>query len=145
MQLIQNADDAGATAVVIDLRVAPRDTDVAINEVLIRNNGLTTHLCRHFADRDLTLDLAGAPFSDDDFTRLKMIASGNPREEAVRLRFCAQNSLFAGWAVWCWFLFGVRGDRGAHDRLWSHGPVVFMERQSTPNAHVCSLLVFPLV
>lgn len=64
-ELIQNANDAGATEVQIDFKTTTnRSNDrQMIKSITIRNNGRA--------------------FTEDDWNRLKKIAEGNPDEQKV--------------------------------------------------------------
>lgn len=67
-ELIQNANDAGATEVQIEFKTTPEDSSFKkslIKSIIIRNNGRA--------------------FTDDDWRRLKKIAEGNPDEQKVLL------------------------------------------------------------
>ena len=65
-ELIQNANDAGATEVQIEFKTNSEGSSSKrslINSIVIRNNGRA--------------------FTDDDWRRLKKIAEGNPDEQKV--------------------------------------------------------------
>lgn len=65
-ELIQNANDAGATEVQIEFKTTseePSSKKSLIKSIIIRNNGRA--------------------FTDDDWRRLKKIAEGNPDEQKV--------------------------------------------------------------
>jgi HSP90 family molecular chaperone len=61
-ELLQNADDAGATVVSIRVDV---DSDNRIVHIAVENNG--------------------REFTEDDFRRMQTIADGNPRADSVGL------------------------------------------------------------
>lgn len=65
-ELIQNANDAGATEVQIEFKTTSEESSSKkslIKSIIIRNNGRA--------------------FTDDDWRRLKKIAEGNPDEQKV--------------------------------------------------------------
>ena len=63
-ELIQNANDAGASEVQIEFKTVTSKSDKRlISSMVIKNNGRA--------------------FSDDDWRRLKKIAEGNPDEQKV--------------------------------------------------------------
>jgi DNA mismatch repair ATPase MutL len=65
-ELIQNANDAGATEVQIEFKTNSENSSskrLLIKSIVIRNNGRA--------------------FTDDDWRRLKKIAEGNPDEQKV--------------------------------------------------------------
>lgn len=66
-ELIQNANDAGATEVHVEFKTRPENISSqdkqVISSIVVRNNGRA--------------------FSEDDWRRLKKIAEGNPDEQKV--------------------------------------------------------------
>ena len=78
-EVLQNANDAGASVVSIDLQT---DSDSRAKSMSLQNNGRI--------------------FDDADWHRLRSIAEGNPDENKVLLSpRLADVTQFADWLLWC--------------------------------------------
>jgi hypothetical protein len=74
-ELIQNANDAGASEVLVEF-LTDRRGDSLAHSICIQNNG--------------------RPFTDTDWLRLRRIAEGNPDEQKVKAAPCKRIPLIAG-------------------------------------------------
>jgi hypothetical protein len=94
-ELLQNANDAGATAVEI---IYHQDTDSAQQATVleVRNNG--------------------KPFSADDWLRLRRIAEGNPNVDKVSRAHSFTRLIIADWLFWRGILLGIFRVRRANVR-----------------------------
>lgn len=80
-ELLQNAADASATKVIIRYQTLPSAT-VAVPQSS-DNSSRLKHVLLHHTLRSLTVENNGVPFKATDWSRLKMIAEGNPDETKI--------------------------------------------------------------
>lgn len=80
-ELIQNAADASATRVTIKFETIPSAT-VPVPQDASPSNTLK-HMVQHHTLKRLVVTNNGQPFNENDWTRLKRIAEGNPDETKI--------------------------------------------------------------
>ncbi|KAF2243415.1 hypothetical protein BU26DRAFT_523727 [Trematosphaeria pertusa] len=104
-ELIQNASDAGANAVVIKYETDPSlDTPSPLGS---DKSILLKHIIQHHTLKRLVVTNNGQPFTAADWSRLKSIADGNPDETKIGAFGVGFYSVFAD----CDEPFVVSGDR----------------------------------
>ncbi|KAF2085773.1 hypothetical protein K490DRAFT_45958 [Saccharata proteae CBS 121410] len=80
-ELIQNASDAGATRVSVQL-----ETEASVHVPTPRDQNVSAqlrHIVKHHTLRSLNVSNNGQAFSEADWTRLRCIAEGNPDETKI--------------------------------------------------------------
>ncbi|KAJ9654801.1 hypothetical protein H2198_006240 [Neophaeococcomyces mojaviensis] len=80
-ELIQNAADASATKVTIKLETIPSATVPLPQDA--SSSSLLKHVIQHHTLKRLVATNNGQPFNENDWTRLKRIAEGNPDETKI--------------------------------------------------------------
>jgi hypothetical protein len=82
-ELLQNAADAGASKIKIQFDTLPSSTVPAPSPQVTDRSGLLKHTVLHHTLRRLLVTNDGAAFNENDWSRLKRIAEGNPDEAKI--------------------------------------------------------------
>ncbi|EXJ83742.1 hypothetical protein A1O1_07368 [Capronia coronata CBS 617.96] len=80
-ELLQNAADASATKITIKFETIPSSTVPLPSDA--SPSSLLKHTVQHHTLKRLVVTNNGAPFSENDWNRLKRIAEGNPDETKI--------------------------------------------------------------
>ena len=80
-ELLQNAADAGATRVTVKIETSPSAT-VPLPQAA-NSSDLLKHVITNHTVKRLLVTNNGQPFNDNDWSRLKRIAEGNPDETKI--------------------------------------------------------------
>lgn len=80
-ELLQNAADAGATKVTVKFETIPSPTVPLPQDT--SPSSLLKHTVQHHTLKRLVVTNNGQPFNENDWTRLKRIAEGNPDETKI--------------------------------------------------------------
>ena len=135
-ELIQNASDAGAKTVVIQLETTP-SVSVPVPQSS-SDHVLLQHALQHHTLKRLVVANDGEPFSDDDWCRLKSIADGNPDEGKIGAFGVGFYAVFAD----CDEPFVMSGNRTM--AFYWKGNVLSTKIGSLPPEHSSAMTIFSL-